>query len=91
MSQASKFGEQAKNANAIYEMVGNSGASYIFFWFSDGSIIAARRLPADQGQAAAQFVFGKNTKKALDDCGLSNFNGTTYQKGQELLKRIQDK
>lgn len=88
MSQASNFADQAKQATEIYELIGESGATYIFFWFADNSITAARRKPTSNNYASAEYLFGKNVKAALDDCGLSNFDGTTYQKGSELLKRL---
>ena len=89
MSQASDLGEIAKTAKAVYELIGASGASYVIFWFPDHSVIAARRLPSPNNQASAHFTFGVNTKDVLDDCGMSDFEGTTYQKGRELLKRIE--
>ncbi len=88
MSKASDFKQKAKDAVEIYEMIGESGATYIFFWFSDHSITVARRKPATSNEAAAEYVFGQNAKDALDDCGMRNIDGTTYQKGSELLKRI---
>ena len=89
MSHASEFGDAAKQAKAIYEVVGKSGASYVFFWFSDHSIIASRRLPSQNNLASARFVFGDNTMDALNDCGMTDTEGTTYQKGRALLKRLQ--
>ena len=88
MSQASDFANQAKNATSIYEVIGESGATYVFYWFGDGSITVARRQATSNQQASAEFLFGKNVKGALDDCGLRKFDGTTYQKGAELLKRL---
>lgn len=88
MSQASEFNDAANQARDMYEVIGESGATYIFFWFPDDSVTAARRQAADASQVAATYVFGKNTKAALDDCGMANFEGTTYQKGRELLKRL---
>ena len=66
MSQASDFGDIAKQAKAVYEVVGESGASYIFFWFSE-SVIGARRLPSEN-LTSARFEF-RNTMDALNDCG----------------------
>jgi hypothetical protein len=88
MSQASNFAEQAKNARAIYEVIGDSGSTYIFYWFGDSSITVARRQATRNQIASAEFLMGKNVRRALDDCGLHDFDGTTYQKGTELLKRI---
>lgn len=90
MSQASDFAEKAKNAIEIYELIGTSGASYIFFWFADRSITVARRKPTDNHGASAEYQFGYKVKTALDDCGLNDFDGTTYQKGSELLKRLKN-
>jgi hypothetical protein len=88
MSRSSEFNNAAGQARDIYEVIGESGATYIFFWFSDDSVTAARRKAADTSQVAATYVFGQNTKAALDDCGMADFEGTTYQKGRELLKRL---
>lgn len=88
MSQASTLAEQAKQATNIYELIGNSGATYIFFWFVDGSVTVARRKPTNNKGASAEYQFAKNVKAALDDCGLQDFEGTTYQKGAELLRRL---
>lgn len=41
MSLASDFREAAKQAT-IYEVIGQSGASYVIFWFPDNSVCAAR-------------------------------------------------
>lgn len=87
MSQASEIAAQAKGATEIYEIIGESGATYIFFWFPDNSVTVARRKHAG-GSVAATYEFGKNVKGALDDCGMGDVDGTTYQKGRELLKRI---
>lgn len=88
MSKASDFAEQAKEATKIYELIGKSGAVYLFFWFADGSVTAARRQPTTNRYASAEYLFAKDVKGALDDCGLKDFDGTTYQKGAELLKRL---
>jgi hypothetical protein len=89
MSQASDFADQAKKATAIYELIGESGAIYIFYWFADNSVTMARRQVSDTNRVSAEYLFGKNVIKALDDCGVADFDGTTYQKGAELLKRLQ--
>lgn len=87
MSSASEFKKMAKNAT-IYEVTGNSGAVYVIFWFPDHSVCAARRLPANNVQASARLVF-QDTKTCLDDCDMADFDGTTYQKGRELLRHIE--
>ena len=87
MSQASDVKEMASDAT-IYEVTGESGAVYVIFWFPDGSVCAARRLPSPSNQASARLEF-LETKECLDDCGVGDFEGTTYQKGRELLKRIE--
>jgi hypothetical protein len=86
MSSASDFRTMARSATA-YEVLGQSGASYVIFWFDDGSVCAARKLPSGN-IAAARLEFGE-TKSCLDDCGVAGFSGTTYQKGTELLKRLE--
>ena len=86
MSLASDFRNQAQAAT-IYEVLGESGASYQFFWFKDGSVCAARKQPSGN-VASAHWEFGA-TKPCLDDCGLEDYAGTTYQKGAELLRRIE--
>jgi len=87
MSLASDFKKDARSATAIYEMVGHSGASYVIFWFDDGSVCAAQKLPTDN-KTAARLEFGA-TKPCLDDCGVDDVAGTTYQKGTELLRRLE--
>ena len=86
MSLASDFRSQAQAAT-IYQVVGKSGATYIFYWFRDGSVCAARKLRSGN-RASACWEFGA-TKPCLDDCGLDDFSGTTYQKGTELLRRLE--
>jgi hypothetical protein len=86
MSLASDSRSQAQAAT-IYEVLGESGATYLFFWFKDGSVCAARKLPSGNG-ASARWEFGA-TKPCLDDCGLADFAGTTYQKGTELLRQLE--
>lgn len=87
MSAASNFREKAQATKVIYQVLGHSGASYIIFWFDDGSVCAARPVPSGN-LAAARLEFGA-TKPILDDCGVADFEGTTYQKGTELLKRLE--
>jgi len=87
MSSASDFKNAADTAT-IYEVTGNSGAVYVIFWFPDQSVCAARRLPAGNTRASARLEF-QDTKPCLDDCGVAEFQGTTYQKGRELLRRIE--
>jgi hypothetical protein len=84
---ASDFKEAARSAAAMYEVVGQSGASYVIFWFDDGSVCTAQKRPTDN-KAAARLEFGA-TKPCLDDCGVDDFTGSTYQKSSELLKRIE--
>lgn len=86
MKSAPEFRKMAQEATAIYEVIGQSGACYVFFWFSDSSICAARKLPSGN-KAAATLEFGPITP-CLDDCGTSDFEGSTYQKGAELLRRL---
>jgi hypothetical protein len=88
MSMASDFKDATRSARAIYEVVGQSGVSYVIFWFDDDSVCAAQKLPTDN-KAAARLEFG-TTKPCLDDCGVDDFSGTTYQKGTELLRRIKE-
>jgi hypothetical protein len=87
MSSGSDFKEKARQAKAIYEMVGASGASYVIFWFKDRSVCAAKRAATDN-RSAASLDFQVSTTHCLDDCGVSDFEGTTYQKGAELLSRL---
>jgi hypothetical protein len=85
MSLASEFREAAQAAT-IYEVMGQSGASYVIFWFDDSSVCAARKLPTDN-KAVARLEFGE-TKICLKDCGIAYVGQTTYQMGAELLKRM---
>ena len=85
MSSSSDFRTSARGATA-YGIIGGSGSSYVVFWFSDGSVCAARKLPSGN-RAVAKLEFGK-TKPCLDDCGTADFVGTTYQKGTELLTQL---
>ena len=87
MSLASDFRSQAQAAT-IYEVLGKSGVTHLFFWFQDGSVCAARKEPSGN-VASARWKFGA-TKPCLDDCGLEDYDGTTYQKGAELLRRLQN-
>jgi hypothetical protein len=86
MSSASNFKALA-DSSIIYEVIGNSGAVYVIFWFPDGSVCAARRLPSNNN-ASARLEF-QATKPCLDDCSVIDVEGTTYQKGQELIRRIE--
>ncbi|MBE7553152.1 MAG: hypothetical protein HS126_18930 [Anaerolineales bacterium] len=85
MSLASDFRTSARTATA-YEVMGQSGASYIIFWFGDGSVCAARKLPSDN-KAVARLEFGE-TKTCLKDCGIIDSGQTTYQMGAELLAQL---
>jgi hypothetical protein len=87
MSAASSFREKAQTAKAIYKVLGQSGASYIIFWFDDGSVCTANEVPSGN-LAAARLKFGA-VKPVLDDCGVADFEGATYQKGMELLRRLE--
>lgn len=88
MSHASDVKDLAADAT-IYEVTGMSGALYVIFWFPDGSVCAARRLPSPNNRASARLEF-LETKEVLDDCGVADFEGSTYQKGRELLRRIEN-
>jgi len=68
--------------------MGQSGASYIIFWFADGSVCAAKKLPTDN-RAAARLDFGE-TKTCLKDCGITDTGQTTYQMGKELLDKLEN-
>lgn len=85
MSYASDFKTLARSSTA-YEVMGASGTSYVLFWFNDGSVCAARKLPSGN-KAVARLVFG-DTKPCLNDCGMVDSPGTTYQKGTELFRRL---
>jgi hypothetical protein len=87
MSKASEFKTKALHAKDIFEVIGRSGASYVFFWFTDGSVCSARRLPGENARVSARLEF-EETMPCLDDCGTADYKGTTYEKGQELLRRI---
>lgn len=86
MSMASDFRSLAQQGT-IYEVMGQSGKSHLIFWFPDGSVCAAQKVPTDN-RAVAGLAFGA-TKPALDDCGVADYEGTTYQKGTELLRRLE--
>jgi len=88
MSQSSDFETVAKTAK-VYEMMGASGKSYVFFFFPDKSVCAAKKV-ATGNRAIAQLDFDIQTKTALRDCGIE-IHGTTYQKGQALLKQLEGK
>ena len=64
-------------------MVGASGSVYIFFWFNDGSVCAAKKINT-YNRASAGFDFEVSTKACLDDCGAADFEGSTYQKVADL-------
>ena len=85
MSGASDFRTAARSAT-IRQVIGQSGSTYIIFWFPDGSVCAAKKL-ASEDRASAQLEFVA-TKPCLNDCGVSDYEGTTYQKGTELLRRL---
>lgn len=85
MSKASEFKISAKSAE-VYEVMGESGKSYVFFFFPDNSVCAAKKV-APKIRATARVDFRIKTKPALDDCGIV-VKGTTYQKGRELLRRL---
>lgn len=88
MSQASDFKALADQAKT-YEMIGRSGAVYVIFYFpADRSVTAARRLPTGT-RASARFEFG-DVKSALDDCGVDDLEGTTYQKGAVLIDLLEN-
>jgi hypothetical protein len=87
MSSASELRTLLETAT-IYEVVGYSDRNYLIFWFKDGSVCAARKRRSDS-KAAARIELGV-TKAFLDDCGVAEFRGTTYQKGTELLRQLQE-
>lgn len=88
MSQSSDFEANAKNAK-VYEVMGASGKSYVFFFFLDKSVCAAKKIATDN-HAVAQLDFNIQTKTALRDCG-SETHGSTYQKGQAFLKQLENR
>jgi len=85
MSLTSDF-KQLAQACTAYEVIAASGASYVVFWFPDGSVCAPQKLPSGNN-AAARLAFGA-TKPCLDDCGTTDFRGTTYQKGSEVFRQL---
>jgi hypothetical protein len=89
MAQAPDLRKLANEAS-IYEMIGQSGKTYVFFFFPDGSVCAARRVAA-ANQAAARLDFtGVSVKETLYDCGAQDTIGThTYQLGKDLLTRLE--
>ncbi len=87
MSLASDFRKTAQDATAIYEVIGQSGASYVISWFVDGSVCAAQKIPTDNF-AGARLHFGE-TKKCLKDCGIVEQGQTTYQMGKQLLAKLE--
>lgn len=88
MSQSSEFEIEARTAK-VYELIGESGAAYVFFFFHDKSVCAAKKL-ATKNRAVASLDFKIKTKDALRDCGVKE-HGTTYQKGVLLLKELEGK
>lgn len=86
MSQSSEFEANAKTAK-VYEVIGASGKSYVFFFFSDTSVCAAKKVATDS-RAVARLDFNIETKRALRDCGIT-VHGTTYQEGRALLKQLE--
>lgn len=87
MSQSSEFEIVAKTAKG-YEVMGKSGRSYVFFFFPDNSVCAARKVPT-QSRAVARLDFNILTKTAIHDCGIE-FQGATYQEGRVLLKQLEE-
>lgn len=88
MAQAPDLRNLAKETS-IYEVIGQSGKTYVFFFFLDQSVCAARRVTAGN-RASARLDFARvNVKAALDDCGTRDIPGTTYQKGIALLKLLE--
>jgi hypothetical protein len=89
MNQAPELRDLAKQAS-IYEVIGQSGRTYVFFFFPDGSVCAARRVAAG-GPASARLDFTRvNVKAALRDCGAKDILGThTYQIGKDLFNRLE--
>jgi len=70
--------------------MGESGKSYVFFFFPDDASVCAAKKVATDNRAVAQLDFNIPTKSALRDCGVEK-GGTTYQKGQALLKQLEGK
>lgn len=89
MAQAPELRDLARQAS-IYEIIGQSGKAYVFFFFPDQSVCAARRV-ATANQACARLDFtGVEVKQALVDCGATDACGThTYQRGRDLLNRLE--
>ena len=88
MTQASDLRDLAKQAS-IYEIIGQSGKTYVFFFFPD-SVCAARRV-ATANQACARLDFARvDVKQALVDCGATDACGThTYQRVRDLVNRLE--
>ena len=86
MSYASELKNYLELATC-YEAIGQSGATYLFFFFKDGSVCAMKKTATDN-KAAAQWVLDQ-AKPCLRDCGITGYGETTYQKGQELLRRFE--
>ncbi len=85
-AESRNFKDLAQSAT-IYEVMGDSGNSYVIFFMGDGSVCAAQIKPT-QTRAGAQLIFSE-TKKCLLDC-LKAFGvdtpreQTTYRIGHEL-------
>lgn len=86
MSQSSDFRDAAETAQAVYEVIGKSGRTYVFFFFPDGSVCAAQREASRNG-ASAKLNFEVKIKPALRDCGVVAF-GATYQESKLLLNQL---
>lgn len=87
MSSRSEFKDNARQAKVIYELIDESESIYFVFWFNDGFVCAAKKT-STSNKAAASLDFQVSTKDCLNDCGVGNFEGTTYQKGAEFLERL---
>ena len=88
MAQAPKLRNLAEQAS-IYEVIGQSGRTYIFFFFPDGSVCAACRVATGNLASACLDFTRESVKAALDDCGTEDIPGTTYQKGTALLRILE--
>ncbi len=87
MSQSSDFEKAAKTSKA-YELLGEKGISYVFYFFPDHSVCAAKKV-ATTNRAVARLDFSIQTKDALRDCGSRRHGTTTYQKGTALLRQLE--
>jgi len=88
MAQAPDLRDLASQAT-VYEVIGQSGGTYVFFFFPDGSVCAAHRVAAGNLASARLDFKGVKVKAALDDCGTKEIPGATYQKGTALLRRLE--